>query len=164
MAVEVHVPALGESVLEATVGRWLKKEGDAVAVGDPLVELETEKVAVEVAAEAPGVIERIDRREGETVHVGDVLAVLANGDRAGASTVTTAAPRPSAGTAPVTPTASLMSSPSDGGAEPGTAPPKIAPTERGSAPTVEASERAPSAPSARRLAAEQGIDLAQVRG
>ena len=85
MPVEVRVPALGESILEATVSEWLKAEGDPVAVGDPLVELETEKVAVEVAAEEPGVLERIVHREGDTVHVGDVLALLADGSRARAA-------------------------------------------------------------------------------
>src|SRR5258708_7339844 len=79
MPVEVRVPALGESVLEATVGGWLKSEGDVVAPGDPLVELETEKVAVEVTAEGAGVLERIAHREGDTVHVGDVLPSLAGG-------------------------------------------------------------------------------------
>ena len=76
MPVEVKVPALGESILEATVGEWLKAEGDAIRVGDPLVELETEKVAVEVAAEETGVLERIMHREGDTVHVGEVLVEL----------------------------------------------------------------------------------------
>src|SRR5436309_10986164 len=79
MPVEVRVPALGESVLEATVGGWLKAAGETVAVGDPLVELETEKVAVEVTADEAGVLERIVHQEGDTVHVGDVLAVLADG-------------------------------------------------------------------------------------
>jgi 2-oxoglutarate dehydrogenase E2 component (dihydrolipoamide succinyltransferase) len=166
MAVEVQVPALGESVLEATVGRWLKKEGDAVAVGDPLVELETEKVAVEVAAEAPGVLERIERREGETVHVGDVLAVLANGDRAAAPPVARVAARAGTDTPPSSRAAAppAPSAPTDGGNEPGTAPPKIAPTDRSSAPPAAPGERAPTAPSARRLAAEQGVDLARVAG
>src|SRR2546427_9986113 len=91
MPVEVRVPALGESILEATVSEWLKAEGETVAVGDPLVELETEKVAVEVAAEEPGVLERIVHHEGDTVHVGDVLALLADGARARAET---AAPAP----------------------------------------------------------------------
>src|SRR3989442_14434600 len=95
MPVEVKVPALGESILEATVGEWLKAEGEAVAVGDPLVELETEKVAVEVAAEEPGVLEQIVHHEGDSVHVGDVLALLTDGARAQAETaaLATAPPR-----------------------------------------------------------------------
>lgn len=80
-ASEVRVPRLGESVVEATVGAWLKREGDAVEAGEPLVQLETEKVNVDVSAERSGVLERIDRREGDTVQPGDVLALL--GDTAG---------------------------------------------------------------------------------
>src|SRR5690349_10955116 len=76
MPVEVRVPQLGESVVEATVGSWLKREGDQVAAGEPLVQLETEKVNVEVAAERAGVLERIAHREGDTVAPGDVLATL----------------------------------------------------------------------------------------
>src|SRR5919197_5771274 len=81
MSVEVRVPALGESVVEATVGRWLKHEGDPVEAGEALVQLETEKVNLDVAAERPGVLERIERREGETVQPGDLLAVLAEAPR-----------------------------------------------------------------------------------
>ncbi|MHB1417031.1 MAG: biotin/lipoyl-containing protein, partial [Chloroflexota bacterium] len=66
MAVEIRVPQLGESVVEATVGKWLKKQGDRVAQGEPVVELETEKVSVEVAAEASGVLASIDQEEGAT--------------------------------------------------------------------------------------------------
>src|SRR5262245_49982359 len=76
MPVEVRVPQLGESVVEATVGSWLKREGEPVAAGEPLVQLETEKVNVEVAAERAGVVERIAQREGDTVAPGDVLATL----------------------------------------------------------------------------------------
>ena len=72
MPVEVRVPALGESVVEATVGQWARREGDAVKAGDPLVQLETEKVNVDVAAERAGVLETIRAGAGETVHVGDV--------------------------------------------------------------------------------------------
>src|SRR5438876_10789251 len=82
MPVEVRVPQLGESVVEATVGSWLKREGDQVAAGEPLVQLETEKVNVEVAAERAGVLERIAHKEGDTVAPGDVLATLADGQAA----------------------------------------------------------------------------------
>jgi len=67
---------LAESVLEATVGRWLKKEGDRVATGEPVVELETDKVNAEVPADQPGVLQQIVRQEGEVVRPGDVLAIL----------------------------------------------------------------------------------------
>ncbi len=76
MPTEIRVPSFGESVVEATVGRWLKKEGDAVAAGEPVVELETEKVNAEVSAETDGILTSIQHREGETVHAGDVLATI----------------------------------------------------------------------------------------
>ncbi len=76
MATKILVPELGESVVEATVGRWLKKEGDRVTVGEPLVELETEKVNLEVGAAQTGVLARIERKEGEDVRIGDVLGVI----------------------------------------------------------------------------------------
>ena len=79
MATTIVVPELGESIVEATVVRWLKKEGEAVAAGDPLVELETEKVNVEVGAEAAGVLATIGRKAGEDVKVGDVLGVIEEG-------------------------------------------------------------------------------------
>jgi 2-oxoglutarate dehydrogenase E2 component (dihydrolipoamide succinyltransferase) len=72
----VVVPQLGESVVEARVARWLKKVGDAVVAGDPLVELETDKIDLEVGAEHSGVLARIDHQAGADVKVGDVLAVV----------------------------------------------------------------------------------------
>lgn len=73
MAIEITVPELGESVLEATVSRWLKKEGDVVNVGEVLVELETDKVNLEVGAKGAGVLQKIEAAEGADVKVGDVL-------------------------------------------------------------------------------------------
>ncbi|MDQ3795190.1 MAG: dihydrolipoyllysine-residue succinyltransferase, partial [Actinomycetota bacterium] len=73
MAVEIHVPELGESVADATVGRWLKQEGEAVKSGEPLVELETDKINFEVEAEQDGVLESIAKGEGESVNVGEVI-------------------------------------------------------------------------------------------
>src|SRR5687767_11043025 len=73
MAIKIEVPELGESVLEATVSRWLKKEGDFVNVGDVLVELETDKVNLEVGAKGAGVLQKIEAAEGADVKVGDVL-------------------------------------------------------------------------------------------
>ena len=72
----IVVPQLGESVIEARVAKWLKKAGDAVSQGDPLVELETDKIDLEVNADASGVLSRIDRQEGEDVKVGEVLGVI----------------------------------------------------------------------------------------
>lgn len=76
MAIKVLVPELGESVLEATVSRWLKKQGDFVNVGDVLVELETDKVNLEVGAKGSGVLQKIEAPEGKDVKVGDVLGEI----------------------------------------------------------------------------------------
>src|SRR5262249_42957652 len=76
MPVNIVVPELGESVVEATVGRWLKKEGDPVKVGEAVVELETDKVNLEVGAEKEGVLAKITRQKGEDVKIGDVLGVI----------------------------------------------------------------------------------------
>src|SRR6478609_6566587 len=81
---EIRVPTLGESVTEATIGKWFKKPGDAVAVDEPLVELETDKVTIEVPAPAAGVLSGIEAKDGETVAVGALLGQIAAG-AAGAS-------------------------------------------------------------------------------
>jgi len=83
VAAEIHVPELGESVADATVGRWLKQEGDAVTSGDALVELETDKINFEVEAEQDGVLESISKGEGETVNVGEVIGTIGEGGEAG---------------------------------------------------------------------------------
>jgi 2-oxoglutarate dehydrogenase E2 component (dihydrolipoamide succinyltransferase) len=79
MSIQIKVPAMGESVTEATVARWFKKEGDAVSRDEPLVELETDKVTVEVPAPADGAIEAISVKEGDTVQVGTILGAIAEG-------------------------------------------------------------------------------------
>src|SRR6201992_2264583 len=79
MATETHLPTLGESITEATVGKWFKKPGDAVKVDEPLVELETDKVTLEVNAPSAGVLGEISAKEGETVQKGGLLGVIAAG-------------------------------------------------------------------------------------
>src|SRR6188472_2007766 len=74
--IAIKVPTLGESIVEATVSRWLKKEGDAVAVGDTLVELETDKITVEVTAMNAGVLSKLAHAEGDVVKVDDLLAEI----------------------------------------------------------------------------------------
>ena len=93
MPANVVVPEVGESIVDARVAKWLKKEGDSVNVGDALVELETDKIDLEVPAPAAGVLSRIDRKDGEDVKVGEVLGVI-DESRAGASApvATAAAP------------------------------------------------------------------------
>ena len=76
MSSNILVPELGESIVDARVARWLKKEGERVAAGDPLVELETDKIDLEVGAPQAGVLARIDRRDGEDVKIGEVLGVI----------------------------------------------------------------------------------------
>src|SRR5580698_2118702 len=79
MSLEIKVPAMGESVTEATVARWFKKDGESVARDEPLVELETDKVTVEVPAPADGVISSISVESGATVQVGTILGTIAEG-------------------------------------------------------------------------------------
>ena len=76
MPSKITVPELGESVTEATVGRWLRQPGDDVVAGDPLVELETEKVTMEIVAAVTGILQSIAKPEGETVGIGDVLGII----------------------------------------------------------------------------------------
>src|SRR5215469_8581260 len=85
MATEIKVPALGESVTEATVAKWLKKVGDPVKVDDPLVELETDKVTLEVNATAAGMLAAIAVPEGGNVAVGGVLGTIGDGAAAAAA-------------------------------------------------------------------------------
>ena len=111
MAVEIKVPALGESVAEATIGRWFKKAGDTVKMDEPLVELETDKVTIEVPSPAGGVLGNINVQSGQTVKVGAVLGAIESGDAAKAAVEThepksaAAVPevKPAARAAPVAP-------------------------------------------------------------
>src|ERR1700742_4612198 len=92
MTIDIKVPAMGESVTEATVARWFKKEGDSVKRDEPLLELETDKVTVEVPSPAEGMLESISVKAGDTVEVGALLGAIAEG-KAGAKP---AAPAPKA--------------------------------------------------------------------
>jgi 2-oxoglutarate dehydrogenase E2 component (dihydrolipoamide succinyltransferase) len=138
---EIRVPALGESVTEATIGKWFKQPGDAVVVDEPLVELETDKVTIEVPAPAAGVLGDIAAKDGETVAVGALLGQI----REGAAAPAKATPPPPGGpgqrTATTTPAA----------------------TETPRAQTG-AKPEAPLAPSVRKIAAETGIDVSTVPG
>ena len=80
MSTEVVVPALGESVTEATVAGWLKNTGDMVALDEPIVELETDKVTVEVNSPVAGMLDRPNFKVGETVDVGAILCIIKDSD------------------------------------------------------------------------------------
>jgi 2-oxoglutarate dehydrogenase E2 component (dihydrolipoamide succinyltransferase) len=141
---EIRVPTLGESVTEATIGKWFKHPGDAVAADEPLVELETDKVTIEVPAPAAGVLSEIVAKDGETVGVGALLGQINQGQPG------KAAPAKSAETAKAAPP-----------------PPKAAPA---AAPAPQVVKEAPPpadiplAPSVRRLAAESGVAPQSVPG
>jgi 2-oxoglutarate dehydrogenase E2 component (dihydrolipoamide succinyltransferase) len=137
---DILVPTLGESVSEATIGKWFKKPGDAVAVDEPLVELETDKVTIEVPAPAAGTLAEISAKDGDTVAVGAILGMIKEGAGGAKAAPAKAAPaaeaKPAAKPAPAAPAQ----------------PPKVAAAD------------APLAPSVRKIAAETGTDPAKVEG
>jgi 2-oxoglutarate dehydrogenase E2 component (dihydrolipoamide succinyltransferase) len=139
--VNIVVPQLGESVIEARVARWLKKEGDAVAAGDPLVELETDKIDLEVNAESAGVLSRIERKDGEDVKVGEVLGVIEP-----ASAKATAGKE---GAEPAQPVANQVQH-----VQP------IQPIQ----PNQPAASEVKATPTAKKVADEHGVDLSKVPG
>jgi len=161
----IKVPPLGESIVEATVSRWLKKEGDAVAAGDTLVELETDKITVEVPALKAGVLGRQARAEGDVVKVDEVLgelddsAVPASAGASGsASTGSVAKGEAPAATPPASPRLNPEPANSRGlreAAGAGSAATGTSPSQSGSTK---------SSPAARRTADERGIDIAAVAG
>jgi 2-oxoglutarate dehydrogenase E2 component (dihydrolipoamide succinyltransferase) len=136
VSTQIVVPQLGESVVEARIARWLKKEGEAVAAGEPVVELETEKIDLEVGAEQAGVLVKIARQEGEDVKVGEVLAVV---DPSATATTVAASAAPAADAAKAEAAAAKAASAADS-----------------------AKERA--TPTARRMAETHEISLAGVAG
>src|SRR3954468_17279427 len=148
MATEIRVPTLGESVSEATIGRWFKKPGDAVKADEPLVELETDKVTLEVNAPAAGTLGDISAKDGETVTPGALLGSIVQGAGASASAsakATTEAPKAESGVDP----AGVAGSGKDGRITKGDMLAAIArgtPTGSATAPSAPAQARAPSAP------------------
>ena len=138
--ISIKVPPLGESIVEATVARWLKKEGDAVAAGDTLVELETDKVTVEVPALKAGVLARLMKHDGDVVAVDDVLGEIDETASVAATTpARAAAPAEAAGErAPSAPAPTPPAAPTAGGVR--------------------------ASPAAKRVAAEAGVDLAAITG
>jgi 2-oxoglutarate dehydrogenase E2 component (dihydrolipoamide succinyltransferase) len=148
---EIRVPTLGESVTEATIGRWFKKAGDAVAVDEPLVELETDKVTIEVPAPSAGTLGEIVAKDGETVAVGALLGQINEG---GAAAKPAAAPAKAA----EAPAKAAAPPPAPAAAAPAAAAAAPAPVQK--TPPADA----PLAPSVRKISAESGIDAATVPG
>jgi len=138
MAVEIRVPELGESIVDAVIANWLKHEGDTVKKGDTLVELETDKVNVEVSAEQSGVLQKIIKREGDEVSVGDVLGTIGESVEV------------PAGTRAESPAEQVKTN----GQSPATGQP---------VPLTTDGQR-PVSPLARRIAADYNVDLSQVKG
>jgi 2-oxoglutarate dehydrogenase E2 component (dihydrolipoamide succinyltransferase) len=134
---EIRVPTLGESVTEATIGRWFKKAGEQVAVDEPLVELETDKVTIEVPAPAAGVLSEIAAKDGETVAVGALLGQIKDGAAAAKAAAPAAAARPAPTQAPVQPPPAAA---------------RTVPPDNSYAPSV------------RKLATESGVDASTVPG
>ena len=143
MATEVKVPTLGESVTEATVGQWLKKPGDAVKADEPIVSLETDKVAVDVPAPVGGTLGDIIAKEGDTVNVGALLAMINEGAAAAA------APAPSASPAPAPAAKAEAATPAPAASAP-------ADEEEGGNLTL--------SPAVRRLVLEHGLDPSKIKG
>ncbi|HVV80261.1 MAG TPA: 2-oxoglutarate dehydrogenase complex dihydrolipoyllysine-residue succinyltransferase [Pseudolabrys sp.] len=142
---DIKVPTLGESVTEATVGRWFKQPGEAVAADEPLVELETDKVTLEVPAPSAGVLGDISVKQGETVAVGAILGSIKDGAGAAPKSVASGT-----GTArPDTKTTSSM---------------PINAAEEEPKPRSASSTTMPPPPSVRKMAAETGVDLSKVEG
>jgi 2-oxoglutarate dehydrogenase E2 component (dihydrolipoamide succinyltransferase) len=145
---DIRVPTLGESVTEATVGKWFKQPGDAVAVDEPLVELETDKVTLEVPAPAAGVLGEITATNGATVAVGALLGQIQEG--AGG-----AAAKPAAAPAATKPAASATGAPDE----------KTSKTKPiGAGPESPQPRDMPYPPSVKKLAAESGVDPSKIDG
>jgi 2-oxoglutarate dehydrogenase E2 component (dihydrolipoamide succinyltransferase) len=144
MSVEIRVPSLGESIVDATIASWLKNEGDAVKRGDALVELETDKVNVEVNAEQDGVLQKIVKQVGDIVAVDEVIGIIGEGAEPVKSAATVASNGSSSRES-----ASTQSLPQTQGQE---------------ANSSSSDSQRPPSPLARRIAAEYNVDIAQVRG
>ncbi|HET8539066.1 MAG TPA: 2-oxoglutarate dehydrogenase complex dihydrolipoyllysine-residue succinyltransferase [Anaeromyxobacter sp.] len=163
MAIQLKVPSLGESVTEATIGAWLKKEGDPVAADEPLVEVESEKATVALPAPAAGVLRKVLKATGDTVGIGEVIGELEEG--AAAAQVAAASP---AGSGPVP--GGVVPKGGNGAARPAatsaapstSTPPPAPPATPSATPPSTASRRSP--PSARRLMAERGVSAREVEG
>jgi 2-oxoglutarate dehydrogenase E2 component (dihydrolipoamide succinyltransferase) len=152
---EIRVPTLGESVTEATIGKWFKQPGDPVAVDEPLVELETDKVTIEVPAPVAGRLEKITVKDGETVGVGALLGTLAEGASGKAAPIDAGPEVPKQKAPPGKGQAKLAE-------EPAAKPPRETAETRG--PAAAPATAMPAAPSARKMLEEKGLSAAEIAG
>jgi len=155
MPTNVLMPQMGESIAEGTIVRWVKKVGDRVDRDEPLFEISTDKVDAEIPAPAAGVLTEIRAKEGETVAVNHVVAVI--GDAAAAAAAETA-PAPAPATSPA-PAPAASPAPAKEAAAPPAPPPPAQET-----PSAEELRRQKSSPVVRKIAAEHGVDIAQIEG
>jgi 2-oxoglutarate dehydrogenase E2 component (dihydrolipoamide succinyltransferase) len=164
MAIELRVPAIGESITQATVGAWLKKEGDSVAVDEPVVEVESEKATVALPAPVAGVLKKILKPSGTNVAIGEVLGELEAGAKATAAPAATQGPSPSPRPSPPAGERGNVDTPSPSPSPTSTSTSTSTPTpERtNGAPASRVPVRAP--PSVRRLMAESGLEGSAVGG
>ena len=135
---DVVVPQLGESVIEARIARWVKHEGDSVAAGDVLVELETDKIDLEVSAESAGVLSKVARQDGEDVKVGELLGVIETGGQGAGVQGAEGKDQAPGASAPAQPEKPVQ--------------------------PVQPAQPARSTPTARKVAEEHGVDLAKISG
>jgi pyruvate dehydrogenase E2 component (dihydrolipoamide acetyltransferase) len=156
MAEEVKMPQMGESIAEGTIVRWLKQVGDAVKRDEPLFEISTDKVDAEIPSPTSGTLLEIKAKEGETVAVNSVVAVIGSGDTK-AAPAADAKPEPVAPTTPAEQPAAATSAP-----EPAPAPQTAAPPA--SAQTAEDSRQVKSSPVVRKIAEEHGVDISRIQG
>ncbi len=160
--ISIKVPPLGESIVEATISRWLKNEGDAVASGETLVELETDKITVEVPALKAGTLTKRLKNEGDVVKVDEALGEI---DESGAGAASGAA-KPAAAQPAAAPAPAPAAPAQPAQTTPATAPQAAqAPAATQAAPAQDGGNSgAKVSPAAQRVAAERGVDVAQVSG
>jgi 2-oxoglutarate dehydrogenase E2 component (dihydrolipoamide succinyltransferase) len=156
MAVDVIMPQMGESIFEGTITKWLKKPGDKVERDEPLFEISTDKVDAEIPAPAAGVLKEIKVKEGQTVPIQTVVAVIDSAGGAAAAAPAKPEPEKKAEAPARAPEKKAEPAPA--------APPKPAPAAMPVPPAVHAGERIRSSPLVRRIAREHNVDLTQVPG
>ncbi len=161
MPTNVLMPQMGESIAEGTIVRWIKKVGDKVDRDEPLFEISTDKVDAEIPSPAAGVVTEIRAKEGDTIPVNEIVAIIGEAGSQPTAAPLQAAPQQAASAPAVPPPPAIsvpeVSAPASSGGEPAAAPPS-------SEPSREELRRQKSSPVVRRIAAEHGVDIGQIPG